>query len=165
MKKAICFLIISLHVFILHAQTSLFGLENVPDYHLDVRATSINKEAPRTEFLHFNGNPFYLSLNGEWDFFFDGEWHQIRVPGNWEVQGFGTPIYTNIPYEFCPRNPQPPQLPTNNPVGYYKRKFCVPENWNEREVFLNIGGVKSGCYVFINGKFVGYNEDSKNAAE
>ena len=165
MKKAICFLIISLHVFILHAQTTFPILENVPNYHLDVRATSINKEAPRTEFLQFDGNPFYLSLNGEWDFCFDGQWHQIRVPGNWEVQGFGTPIYTNIPYEFCPRNPQPPQLPTNNPVGYYKRKFCVPENWNEREVFLNIGGVKSGCYVFINGKFVGYNEDSKNAAE
>ena len=108
MKKAICFLIISLHVFILHAQTTFPILENVPNYHLDVRATSINKEAPRTEFLHFNGNPFYLSLNGEWDFCFDGQWHQIRVPGNWEVQGFGTPIYTNIPYEFCPRNPQPP---------------------------------------------------------
>lgn len=133
--------------------------------HLKVSTTSVGREQSRTEFLRYDGNKNYRLLNGEWDFCFGGEWNKIMVPGNWEVQGFGIPIYTNIRYEFEPSNPQPPQLPTENEWGLYSRKIWIDKQWLEGEVFLSIGGAKSGCYVYVNGQFVGYGEDSKNAAE
>lgn len=132
----------------------------VQPWHLDAQTVSVGKQAPRTEFY---GR--CISLNGVWDFLFDGVWGHIRVPGNWEVQGFGVPIYVNQCYEFQPRNPQPPLLPEKNPVGVYRRTFSVPEEWHDKDVFLNIGGAKSGVYVSVNGSPVGYNEDSKSAAE
>ena len=123
----------------------------------------------------------YLDLNGVWDFryfddyremerFFAGAqnddtvissaaeksdrkgWDKIRVPGNWEVQGYGIPIYVNQPYDFCPRNPQPPTLPEAFPAGVYHRTFTVPEEWAGRSVFLNLAGIKSGSYVYVNGQ-------------
>ena len=81
------------------------------------------------------------------------------------MQGFGTAIYTNHGYEFKPRNPQPPALPENNPVGIYRRDFEIPAGWDGRDVYLHINGAKSGLYVYINGREVGYSEDSKNPAE
>ena len=92
-------------------------------------------------------------------------WNDIQVPGNWEVQGHGVAIYTNHGYEFKPRNPQPPLLPEENPVGVYRRTFNVPETWKDRDVYLHVGGAKSGMYVYLNGKEIGYSEDSKNPAE
>ncbi|MDR1380414.1 MAG: DUF4981 domain-containing protein [Tannerella sp.] len=161
-------------------------------YWQDVRAVSVNKEKPRTEFMSFadrtgalnpafEKSPFYLSLNGTWKFFFadayadlpDGvtaadvdmsSWKDITVPGNWEVQGYGVAIYTNHGYEFKARNPQPPLLPETNPVGVYRREFDVPADWDGRDVYLHIGGAKSGMYVYVNGKEAGYSEDSKNPA-
>lgn len=153
----------------------------------DVNATSVNADTRRTETIFypdrksamekaFSRSQFYLSLNGEWDFcYFDSqedipesidalEWSRIKVPGNWEVQGFGTPIYVNIPYEFCPRNPQPPALPDNTPAGLYRRTFNVPSEWADREVYLNLAGAKSGVYTYVNGNFVAYTEDSKDLA-
>ena len=114
----------------------------------------------------------YSSLNGVWDFrYYDSvqdmlaDPHKapstIKVPGNWEVQGFGTAIYVNHPYEFCPRNPQPPQLPDKIPTGVYSRKF-TPEFGAGEKCYLNLCGVKGGAYVFVNEKFVGYSEDSKD---
>lgn len=162
-------------------------------YWKDIQTTSVNMEYPRTSFMtyadrsqaltgRFENSPYYQLLNGTWKFYFvdsykdlpagitdpstpTANWHDIQVPGNWEVQGFGTAIYTNHGYEFQPRNPQPPQLPEQNPVGVYRRNFTVPADWNGRNVYLHIAGAKSGCYVYINGKEVGYNEDSKNPAE
>ncbi len=162
-------------------------------YWQDVKTVAVNKEYPRTEFMSFESeqealntkfekSKYYQSLNGTWKFYFvDGykqlpanitdpatstaSWKNITVPGNWEVQGFGTAIYTNHGYEFKPRNPQPPTLPELNPVGVYRRDIDIPKAWMQRDVFLNIGGAKSGVYVYINGKEVGYSEDSKNAAE
>ena len=93
------------------------------------------------------------------------QWNDIKVPGNWEVQGFGTPIYTNHGYEFKPKNPEPPLLPDENPVGVYKRTFRIPEEWKDRDVVLHIAGAKSGVYTYINGKEIGYSEDSKNPVE
>ena len=90
-------------------------------------------------------------------------WDTIRVPGNWEVQGHGTPIYVNTVYEFAPVDPQPPQLPEATPVGVYFRTFRVPDAWRGRTVYLNLGGAKSGVYVYVNGREAGYFEDSKNA--
>lgn len=160
--RVILYLLISQSI---SAQFIQQELETVPDYHLDVAATSVGKEHPRTEFLNTESNENYILLNGEWDFFFNNEWHKIQVPGNWEFQGYGTPIYTNTRYEFAPSKPQPPHLPEDNPVGLYYKKINIPEAWSKHSIYLSIGGVKSGCYVFINGKFVGYNEDSKNTAE
>ncbi len=123
----------------------------------------------------------YRSLDGEWRFrYFDSPgqlpagitattaseaaaWDTIRVPGNWEVQGHGTPIYVNTVYEFAPVDPQPPQLPEATPVGVYFRTFRVPDAWRGRTVYLNLGGAKSGVYVYVNGREAGYFEDSKNA--
>ena len=117
-------------------------------------------------------SPNYSSLNGVWDFrYYDSVQDMladpdkaptaIKVPGNWEVQGFGTAVYVNHPYEFRPRNPQPPQLPDRIPTGVYSRKF-TPEFEKGENCYLNLCGVKGGAYVFVNGKFVGYSEDSKD---
>ena len=149
----------------------------------DMQATSVNAETKRTEVIYyanredalrkgFRQSENYVDLNGTWDFkYFEDyhnltmepqSWDKIKVPGNWEIQGFGTAIYTNIPYDFCPENPQPPQLPEAFPAGVYHRTFTVPESWNGREVFLNLCATKSGTYVYVNGQEVGYGEDSKS---
>lgn len=123
-----------------------------------------------------------LSLNGLWKFFWAEDesgipqgfealsfnhqgWNDLNVPANWELNGYGTAIYTNHPYEFAPFNPQAPALPAKNPVGVYRKFVEIPADWSGERIFLNIGGAKSGCYVYVNGKEVGYNEDSKNPAE
>jgi beta-galactosidase len=169
-------------------------------YWQDMNVVQVNKEYPRTQFMTYNTrqealqtrfeqSKYYLSLNGTWKFYFVEEykqlpenitdsivsltgWKDIRVPGNWEIQGFGTPIYVNHPYEFVERDPvtrfpkmAPPYLPEQNPVGVYRREIEIPEEWNDREIFLSIDGAKSGVYVYINGKEVGYSEDSKTTAE
>lgn len=140
--------------------------------------------ADRSEALtgKYEKSSYYRLLNGTWRFFYaeseahlpagitdssadaDG-WHDIQVPGNWEIQGHGVAIYTNHGYEFQPRNPQPPKLPEANPVGVYRREIEVPTDWMERDIYLHIAGAKSGLYVYINGQEVGYSEDSKNPAE
>lgn len=129
-----------------------------------------------------NARANILSLNGPWKFlwlenetripgnfqgtdFNSGNWDEINVPANWEVNGHGTAIYVNHPYEFTPYNPKAPELPFENPVGLYRKSVEIPGNWQGEQIFLNIGGAKSGCYVYINGKEIGYNEDSKNPAE
>ncbi|MBQ9410751.1 MAG: beta-galactosidase [Bacteroidales bacterium] len=153
----------------------------------DTQVTSINAETKRTEVIYyanredalrkgFRESENYVNLNGIWDFkYFEDhkalpegaenlptEWDSIKVPGNWEVQGYGYAYYTNIPYDFCPENPQPPQLPETFPAALYHRTFTVPAAWDGREVFLNLCATKSGTYVYVNGKEVGYGEDSKN---
>ncbi|MDL2320467.1 DUF4981 domain-containing protein [Alistipes sp. OttesenSCG-928-B03] len=93
------------------------------------------------------------------------DWATIEVPGNWEAQGFGVPIYINHGYEFCPRDPTPPLLPEQNPVGIYRRTFSVPDGWSNRDIYLQLAGAKSGVHVYLNGREVGYSEDAKNPAE
>ena len=136
----------------------------------------------------FRQSPNYLDLNGVWDFhYFDdhremeafvetlvapgekapeqaAEWSPIRVPGNWERQGYGIAIYTNQPYDFCPKNPVAGVLPEVVPGGVYHRSFTVPAGWEGRRVYLNLAGAKSGVYVYVNGKEIGYGEDSKSLA-
>ena len=155
-------------------------------YWQDMTVTSVNAETQRTETVWFadradalkkgfRESENYVGLNGVWDFkYFDDyhemerykgtDWDKIQVPGNWEVQGYGVPIYVNLPYEFAPRDPQPPMLPDVFPAGIYHRTFSVPEGWAGRTVYLNLAGIKSGTYVFVNGKEIGYSEDSKNLA-
>lgn len=162
-------------------------------YWQDIQTVAVNKENPRSSFMsypdrataltsRFEKSPYYSLLNGTWKFYFvdsykdlpanitdpgisTASWGDITVPGNWEVQGHGVAIYTNHGYEFKARNPEPPLLPEANPVGVYRRDIEVPAGWEERDIYLNLAGAKSGVYVYLNGKEVGYSEDSKNTAE
>ncbi|MEQ3330992.1 glycoside hydrolase family 2 TIM barrel-domain containing protein, partial [Phocaeicola vulgatus] len=161
-------------------------------YWKDIQTLAVNKEYPRTAFMtydnrtqaltgEYENSPYYKLLNGTWNFYYADAykdlpanieqpdaniaWKEIKVPGNWEVQGYGVAIYTNHGYEFKPRNPQPPQLPETNPVGVYQRDIEIPADWDGRDIFLRLEGAKSGVYVYVNGQEVGYSEDSKNPAE
>ena len=162
-------------------------------YWQDVQVVAVNKEYPRSSFMtydnredalsgKFERSKFYRLLNGTWKFYFvdsykdlpdnitdpsvsTDSWYDIQVPGNWEVQGHGVAIYTNHGYEFKARNPQPPILPEATPVGVYRRDIDIPADWDGRDIYLHLAGAKSGVYVYINGKEVGYSEDSKNPAE
>ncbi len=96
--------------------------------------------------------------------FDDSKWKEFPVPGNWEVNGYGIPIYVNIPYEFP--NAKPPQVPEDvNPVGSYRKTFRVDKSWEGQRIMLHLGAVKSAFYLWINGQYVGYSEDSKLEAE
>jgi len=126
-------------------------------------------------------SPWVRSLNGTWKFHFaespgqapvgfwsdatrTADWADIRVPSNWELQGFGIAIYTNVKYPFSPVDP--PRVPKeDNPVGSYLRKFTLPGEWADRQVVLHLGGVSSACFVWVNGRRVGYSEDSRLPAE
>ena len=111
-------------------------------------------------------------------------WDKIEVPGNWEMQGFDYPIYTNVPYPFEMDTPEsshlirpslsnacgkyelnPPKVPDNNPTGCYVTEFTLPEAWDGRKTFVNFGAVESAFYLWVNGRAVGYSQDSKLPAE
>ncbi|MCT4638764.1 MAG: DUF4981 domain-containing protein [Bacteroidales bacterium] len=124
-------------------------------------------------------SPDIESLNGKWKFkwvktpaerpteFFKNDfnadgWNDITVPANWELEGYGVPIYTDVAYPF-PSNP--PYIPHSyNPVGSYKRMFTVPDDWSNQHVFIHFGGVRSAFYLWINGEKVGYSQGSKTPA-
>jgi beta-galactosidase len=97
------------------------------------------------------------------------EWNDIKVPSNWEVEGFDTAIYVNTRYPFwliAKERPQPPLIPEGyNPVGSYKRVFNVPAEWMDRQIFVHFGAVKSAFYIWVNGQKVGYSQGSKTPAE
>lgn len=130
---------------------------------------------------------YYMSLNGKWKFnwvrnpdkrpkdfykpeYYTGYWADINVPGNWEKQGYGTAIYVNETYEFDDPmfnfQKNPPFVPyKENEVGSYKKTFTIPSTWENRRVVLCCEGITSFYYVWINGKFLGYNQGSKTPAE
>lgn len=135
-----------------------------------------------TPWFNYELSKYYYLLNGTWKFYYvdrykdlpadiidqnttTDDWADIEVPGNWEAQGHGVPLYVNHPFEFATHNPVPPLLPEENPVGVYRRDIEIPSDWLERDVYLHLGAAKSGLYVYINGQEVGYSEDSKNPAE
>lgn len=165
-----------------------------------------NKLAPHSSFTSFTSkknvlnkqSKFYKSLDGKWNFnwvknpkdrpinfmnssFDVSSWNQINVPSNWEIEGYGVPIYANHQYEFAdykamiaedmelveiryPKNPG--DVPDDyNPVGSYRRDFIIDRSWSEKEVFLHIGAMKSGGFVWLNGKYIGYSQGSKLPAE
>lgn len=128
----------------------------------------------------YESSPFFMSLNGKWAFRFSptpdkrpvgfhdpgfstAGWDSIPVPSNWETEGYGTPIYTNVTYPF-PKNP-PFIDHSDNPVGCYRRSFELPSGWDGRQVFLHFGGSTAGMYVWINGHKAGYVQSTKNPAE
>ncbi len=126
-------------------------------------------------------SPNFLSLNGTWKFrwvrkpadrivdfyrtdFDDDDWETIPVPSNWQMSGYGIPIYTNVPYPFGEADP--PRIPhENNPVGSYRLKFQVPDEWRERQIFIHFAGVESAFYLWVNGQRVGYSQGSRTPAE
>jgi beta-galactosidase len=115
-----------------------------------------------------------ISLNGQWDFFFASKpddapkdfyksrvqgWNKIEVPANWEMKGYDKPIYKSAVYPFRPVNP--PHVPRDyNGVGCYQKTFTIPNEWANMNITLHFGGVSSAYKVWINGKFLGYAEDS-----
>ena len=156
--------------------------------------TGVNREEGRSTFWYYNSadealNGGYFNtgenicLNGDWSFnfcekpadrpvdFFKpeynvSEWAKIKVPGNWAMQGFDKPVYMNHPHEFNVNNPWPPKVPNDwNPVGSYRRDFEVPASWKGDRIVIHFGAVKSSYYVWVNGEYVGYSQDSKMQAE
>lgn len=122
---------------------------------------------------------YYLSLNGLWKFnwvcdykespvgfyktdYEDSQWDQIEVPSNWQLKGYGTPIYTNWRYPFPV---DPPFIKKDNPVGHYRKVFTVPDGWKKKQVFLHFEGVQSAFYLWINGEKAGYSEGSMTPSE
>ena len=126
----------------------------------------------------------FLSLDGIWKFkwvenadqrptdFYktdldDSQWGTIPMPGNWEMNGYGQPEYVNVGFAWRGHfDQQPPAVPTkDNHVGSYRRIIDIPEDWDGKQVIAHFGSVTSNIYLYVNGKFVGYAEDSKVAAE
>ncbi|HEY4235656.1 MAG TPA: glycoside hydrolase family 2 TIM barrel-domain containing protein, partial [Lacipirellulaceae bacterium] len=164
-----------------------YGQEEIQDpriigiNRLPAHATSISfPDESAARRVDIKTSPRYRSLNGDWKFFYapnpraapeiadpnfdDSAWPTIKVPSNWELQGWGTPIYTNFVYPFKPAIP--PNVPLDdNPVGSYRTTFEVPADWDGMQTTLHFGGVSSALYCWVNGHFVGYSEDSCLPAE
>lgn len=126
----------------------------------------------------------FMSLNGMWKFnwvrneterpmnfyqvgFEDQCWVDFPVPGIWELNGYGDPVYKNVGFAWSNQFvPNPPLVESaNNHVGSYRKTIDLPADWKGQQVFLHVGSATSNLYVWVNGKFVGYSEDSKMAAE
>jgi beta-galactosidase len=127
-----------------------------------------------------DASEFYQSLNGKWKFYWVSkpydrpkdfyqpdydisDWKEIPVPGNWQMHGYGKPIYLNVLYPF---KKNPPYIQHDyNPVGSYRTEFETPETWKNRQVFIHFEGVESAFYIWINGQKVGYSQGSRTPAE
>lgn len=167
-----------------------FTIGAQPDWS-NPRVLQVNTEAPHATIFSYSSfetaqryepsiSKNYQSLNGNWKFnwvpkpadrpmeffatdFDDSDWDSIEVPSNWEIQGYGIAIYSNITYPF-PKDE--PNIPANdNPVGSYRLNFELPADWKQKEIFINFDGVSSAFYLWINGKKVGYSQGSRTPAE
>ena len=136
------------------------------------------------EYLDKKQSMNYMSLDGTWKFnwvanaderptdFYktdldDSKWKNIQMPGNWEMLGYGQPEYVNVGFAWRGHfDQQPPAVPTkDNHVGSYRREINIPANWDRKRVIAHFGSVTSNIYLYVNGQFAGYAEDSKVAAE
>ncbi len=175
---------------------SVYAAAQSPERAWQTEAVSeINREPMRASYYVFENRAMaltgdwhqsanYISLNGAWKFnwvenpvaapkdFFrvdydDKAWGEFQVPANWELHGYGYPIYTNIRYEFDHlMKPDPPRVPHDyNPVGLYRKTILIDRSWMGKEIFIHFGAVKSNLWVWVNGEFVGYGEDSKLPSE
>ena len=153
-----------------------------------------NREPRRAHFFAFespekavgdkSGSARFLSMEGMWKFCFvknhqdapkdffslkydDSKWVDFPVPGLFEINGYGDKIYKNMGYAWCTTfENNPPYIgETNNYTGSYRREFDLPADWKGQEVFFHVGSATSNLSVWVNGKYVGYSEDSKVAAE
>ncbi len=161
------------------------------ELHQDHTVFAVNKLAPRADFFAYESPELaekndpaaswrYRSLNGCWKFHWtsspgdrvknfytgdldDSKWERIPVPANWEVEGFGFPIYLDERYPFDTHWPDTPE--EYNPVGSYRHRFRIPETWKEQQIILHFAAAKSAMYLYINGQFAGYSQGSKTPAE
>ena len=125
-------------------------------------------------------SPWFKLLNGDWKFslvkkpadviadfhkidYDDGPWNTIVVPSNWQIQGYGIPIYVNDKYPFPKDQPHAPRQ--YNPVGHYRMRFILPENWRRRRTLIHFDGVDSAFYLWVNGQKAGYSQASRTPAE
>jgi beta-galactosidase len=165
--------------------------EKLPHDWENPAVTNINREPARASYFSYStenaaiagnhqGSEFFRNLNGKWSFHFAEkpadrpfyffkddydirDWDIIDVPSNWEMLGYGIPVYLDAGYAF---KADPPFIPNDdNPVGSYRREFNIPPLWKDREVFIHFGAVSSAYYLWINGEQVGYSEDSKTPSD
>ena len=161
----------------------------------DPRVNAVNRAPMHTNYFAYESDHAakkgikensanFMTLNGTWKFnwvkdadsrptdfwkvgFNDKGWNDIPVPGVWELHGYGDPIYVNIGYAW--RNQfenNPPYVPDEeNHVGSYRREITVPASWKGKDIIAHFGSVTSNMYLWVNGKYVGYSEDSKLEAE
>ena len=162
---------------------------------LDPEVNQVNREARHAHFFAFENEDLarqadkakssrFLSMEGKWKFNFvkdhqdapdgffglkydDSQWTDFPVPGLFELNGYGDPIYKNMGYAWSTTfKSNPPYIgETNNYTGSYRRTFELPQDWNGQEVFFHVGSATSNLTLWVNGKYVGYSEDSKVAAE
>lgn len=170
---------------------TIFAVNKEPGHTTYVPFPSVeslkNSPSYRKPWLRPNSSRYQL-LNGNWKFnwvkqpserpvnFYKtnydvSAWKEIAVPSNWEMFGYGTPIYTNVTY---PHRNNPPFIQPQkgytivnepNPVGSYRRDFDIPEDWKGSEIFIHFDGVYSAMYLWVNGKKVGYSQGASNDAE
>ena len=174
---------------------SMEAMADVKPYWLDPAVNQVNRETRRAAFFAFEDadkakandktkSSRYLSMEGKWRFNFvkdhdkapkdffslkydDSKWVDFPVPGLFEIEGYGDKIYKNAGYAWCTtfENNPPYISETNNYTGSYRRTFDLPADWNGQDVYFHVGSATSNLYVWVNGKFVGYSEDAKVAAE
>jgi beta-galactosidase len=179
----------------LTAVIAMTATADVKPYWLDPNVNQVNREARRAAFFAYESadkamagdkakSDRYLSMEGAWRFNFvkdhnlapqgffaltfdDSGWGTFPVPGLFEIEGYGDKIYKNMGYAWSTTfENNPPYIgETNNYTGSYRRTFELPANWQGQEVFFHVGSATSNLTVWVNGKFVGYSEDSKVAAE
>ena len=149
--------------------------------HTNYFAYSSSEEAAKADKENSSN---FMTLNGIWKFnwvknadarptdfyrtdYNDKGWGQMKVPSVWEMNGYGDPIYVNVGYAWRSQyKNNPPYVPIeNNHVGSYRKEIIIPAEWSEKEIFAHFGSVTSNMYLWVNGKYVGYSEDSKLEAE
>jgi len=177
-----------LTILIVGCQKEILPKIEKQENHYDHQIFEENKLAPRATFFGFENNEIqekenskrFISLNGDWKFnwvkdpkqrpttfqntkFDDSDWGIIPVPSNWEVEGFGHPIYLDERYPFTTKWPDAPE--DYNPVGTYRKVVDLSRDFLKEDVILHFEGAKSAMYVYVNGEYVGYSQGSKTPAE
>lgn len=165
---------------------NIFGINKLPARTMVWPSANIDK-AQQSD---YDTNEWVTSLNGNWSFHWSSEplerpvefykpefnisgWKTIPVPSTMEMQGYGTPIYTNTVYPFAVNPPRVMDVPDKsfttyrerNPVGSFRREFEVPADWKNKQIILHFAGVSSAMFVWVNGLKVGYSEDSRLPAD
>lgn len=185
------FLVLTAFMVCLTAGAQQWRFDNIYDYIENTAVFEWNQEAGHTPVIPWPGveealkrNPVHttqrISLNGTWKFYFadtpegspagfyapafdDRSWQSIRVPSNWEMQGFGDPLFRNVSTPF---KPNPPKVPREyNPTGSYRRTFNLPSLWKGMQVFLRMEKSASASFIWVNGQEAGYNEGGQEPAE